>query len=246
MLHGITNTPQQYAQLAPQLFSDGHSVVVPRFPYHGYRDRMTAALERLTIEDLLATSLEAIAIGAMLAHRVDLLGISAGANLAAWLGLRVALEHVVAVSPFFGVIYLPGPVNDALAWAFERLPNTFAWWDPIRQVNQLPLHAYPRFPTRALAATLGLASGFDGTAVERYHARRLTLVLNAHDPIVNNELACRRAAAVARPDLDDETVVLSNLPYLHDIIEPTLPHGRTDLVYPVIREIVAGTYHASS
>ncbi|MBV9103556.1 MAG: alpha/beta hydrolase [Candidatus Eremiobacteraeota bacterium] len=239
LLHGITNTPQQYAALAPQLHADGHSVIAPRFPYHGYRDRLTSAVARLTIEDLLARSLEAIVTASLLAWRVEVLGISVGATVAAWLGLRVSLDNVIAVAPFFGIMYFPGSVSDALGWAFHRLPNTFVWWDPIRRDRQLPLHAYPRFPTRGLASALRLASGFKGAPLGQQHTRRFTLVFNSHEPIVNNRVASSRVTAAAGREVPVQTVVLTGLPYQHDIIEPTVPHARTDLVYPVLRELVA-------
>lgn len=238
LLHGITNSPQQYAVLAQQLFEDGHTVIAPRFPYHGYRDRMTTALEALTVEDMLAASLEAIAIAALTAERVDLVGISVGATVAAFLALKVAVDRVIAVAPFFGIIYFPAAVSDALAVAFMRVSNTYSWWDPIHQIDQLPTHAYPRFPTLALARALSLSPSFEHAEVGPDHARRLTLVLNANDPIVNNGLAWKRAREKQSDSLSVAELIFNDLPHMHDIIEPTLPHAPSDKVYPVLRDLI--------
>jgi hypothetical protein len=37
-----------------------------------------------------------------------------------------------------------------------------------------------------------------------------------------------------------DVVVLRDLPYMHDIIEPTLPRAPTGIVYPVLRRLIAG------
>jgi len=240
LLHGLTNSPQQYALLGEPHFEDGHSVIAPRFPYHGYSDRMTNALENLTLDDLLTSSLEAVSIAALLAPRVAVMGVSVGGTIAAWLALKVSVEHVIAVAPFFGIIYAPAAVSDGLAAAFMRLANTYVWWDPLHQIDQLPKHAYPRFSTLALARALGLSAGFEATAPGEEHARCLTLVLNSSDPIVNNGLASQRAHAKERGDFKVDDVVIEGLPHLHDIIEPTLPRAPTEKVYPVLRRLVNG------
>ena len=50
LFHGLTNSPAQYAQLAPDLYNSGVNVLVPRLPDHGFRDRLTTALATLTAE----------------------------------------------------------------------------------------------------------------------------------------------------------------------------------------------------
>jgi hypothetical protein len=43
------------------LYERGHNVVIPRLPYHGYRNRMTTAPAALTADDLKTCGLEGLA-----------------------------------------------------------------------------------------------------------------------------------------------------------------------------------------
>lgn len=42
LLHGITNTPVQFREFAEILFLRGANVLIPRMPFHGHEDRLTA------------------------------------------------------------------------------------------------------------------------------------------------------------------------------------------------------------
>ena len=218
LLHGFTNNPRQFAVLGPELRADGYNVIAPRFPYHGYRDRMTDALARM--------------------RAADVLGLSLAGTVCAWLAQRVAIGQAVAIAPFFGIRDLNGPANDALTAAIDVLPNAFVWWDPVHRETQLPLHAYPRFATHALAESLSI-----GEAVRRrggpLRAQRLQFVLNPGDPIVNNALAERCAATLERGGAAIEVIRASGFPPRHDVIEPTLPDPPMRSVYPFIRDLLA-------
>src|SRR5712691_9849886 len=50
-MHGITSSPVQFRDLGALFFERGYNVVIPRLPYHGYRDRLTHAHSRLTVAD---------------------------------------------------------------------------------------------------------------------------------------------------------------------------------------------------
>src|SRR4051812_13454293 len=50
--HGYTNCPFQFQALAEHFYAQGSNVFVPRLPYHGLRDRMSAEQARLTAADL--------------------------------------------------------------------------------------------------------------------------------------------------------------------------------------------------
>jgi len=238
LLHGFTNNPRQFAVLGPELHADGYNVIAPRFPYHGYRDRMTDALALMRAADVLACALEAVSLAAQTAERVDVLGISLAGTVAAWLAQRVALGQALAIAPFLGIRALGGPAGDALTAAIDTLPNVFLWWDPIHREAQEPLHAYPRFATHALAESLVI-----GEAVRRYdrpmRARKLRFLLNPGDPIVNNDLAAHCAAEMRRFGSRVEVIRATGFPPRHDVIEPTLPDPPMTTVYPVIRGLLA-------
>lgn len=233
LLHGYTNNPRQFEQLGPLLFADGHNVLAPCFPYHGYRDRMTPAVSAPRFGDWARCALTAVSLAAGLGDRVVVVGISVSGTIAAWLAAQVAIDSAIAVSPFTGARFLPKAVNDGLASAMRRLPDQRVWWDPTREEAMLPLHAYPRFSTRALGDTLrfvyALGPGSDA------HARRLDLVLNTHDPIVNNGLAKHFFEPLRDRGVDVTTIERSDFAHRHDLIESTLPGGPDTKAYELIR-----------
>jgi pimeloyl-ACP methyl ester carboxylesterase len=239
LLHGLTNSPPQYDRLAPQLFARGHSVVVPRMPYHGYGDRMTDAIGKLRRGDLEGAALQAVVIAALCGRRVAVAGISVGAVLAGWLAARVAIDVAIGIAPFCGLREVPAGANDALGALLCAAPNRFSWWDPRAKENQPPSHGYPRFSTRALGESLRLSTEIDRAPLDpSTSARRAYLVVNDHEPVVNNAHAARRFDALRRFGVGVERVTLHGLPHIHDIVEPAIPQARTELVYPKLIELI--------
>ena len=232
LLHGLTNSPPQYDLLAPQLHARGHAVIVPRMPYHGYRDRMTRALAALRPDDLEAATLEAVGIAALCGMRVVVAGISVGATVAGWVAARAAIDTAIALAPFSGIRLLPGATNDLLGSLLRALPNGFLWWDPRVKERQPPSHGYPRFATRAVGASLHVSTVQTRVEPGGPHARRAILVLNQNDPAINNAHAARRFASLRALGVGYERIVLRGLPKIHDVIEPAIPQARTELVYP--------------
>jgi hypothetical protein len=49
-MHGMTNCPQQYVELAPPFYERGYNVLIPRMPCNGLADLDTNALMDLTAE----------------------------------------------------------------------------------------------------------------------------------------------------------------------------------------------------
>ena len=236
LLHGITNSPLQYERFVPWLTARGDAVIVPRFRYHGYRNRMTDAVAKLTADDLQTDTLRSVSIAARCGKRVIVAGISVGAALAGWVAGRVAIDKAVAIAPFCGVRFLPGSVNDGFGALLRALPNRMLWWDPRAKANQQPWHAYPRFPTHALGVSLGIGSEIAGPGDA--YARRVDLVLNAHEPIINNAHASRRFGALRERGVEVVTTVWDDLPKIHDIIEPEISAARIDLVYPRLAALI--------
>lgn len=238
LLHGLSNCPLQYRRLAAQLRARGQAVIVPRFPHHGYRDRMTGALAELRAGELEATALRAVALAALCGERVAVAGISIGAALAGWLAARVGLELAVAVAPFCGIRVLPGALNDGLGALLRAAPNAFVWWDPRVKRGVPPAHGYPRFATRSIGASLRLSTDMDGLPPGPPHARRVALVLNAHDPAVNNAHARRRFGTLRERGTALDEIVWRDVPHIHDLVEPEIPQARPDLVYPRLIELL--------
>ena len=236
-MHGYTNNPRQYDALGPLLFADGHNVIAPRYPYHGYRDRMTTDIARMRMPDWAAAAIEALIIAFDAGARVVTLGISVAATVAAWLAAYFPVDLAIAISPFTAVRFFPRRANDVLTTVMRTVPDQFVWWDPVHKEEQLPLHAYPRFSLRTLASTMTFGTTLDTFASDA-RGRRVVLVLNAHEPIVNNGVARERFARLNERGVPVETLVRSDFPPRHDVIEPAIPTGPDPNVYGLIRELV--------
>ncbi len=49
LVHGVTNCPQQFVQLAPLLFDQGYNVLIPRIPWNGFLDRSGEAMRNRAV-----------------------------------------------------------------------------------------------------------------------------------------------------------------------------------------------------
>jgi pimeloyl-ACP methyl ester carboxylesterase len=237
LLHGYTNNPRQYAELGPLLHEDGHNVIAPRFPYHGYRDRMTTEIAAMRFEDWVPTALDAAALATALGERVTVFGISVAGTIAGWLASYLPIDVGIGLSPFVGVRFFNPWSNAVLAKAMRTVPDQFVWWDPTREAAQLPFHAYPRFSLHTLGETLRFGETFTSCRSDA-HGRRALLLLNAHEPIVNNALARERFAVLRERGVEVDTIERSDFPPRHDVIDPALPGGADPAVYALVRELI--------
>ena len=235
LFHGITNNPEQWLQFAPLVFNTGANVFVPRMPKHGYADRLTTALATLTAEEVLASAYEAIDIACGLGERVAILGISLGGLICAHAAQHRSDVHTsVPVDPFFALLDFPYWLSRAAQRVFLALPNMFFWWDP-RAKDSVYVHTgYARFATHGLMQTLRIGEAtIDAAAGAAPKAQRIVTIVNAKDPAVNNSVAnmlVRRWQAQRSDGI--EYRCMTDLPVNHDIVDPTNPLQRIDVVYP--------------
>lgn len=240
LVHGFTNAPPQYDVLAPMLVEAGWDVIVPRIPYHGYRDRMTDAQQFITHEDFLVAPLRASVLAARLGGAVDMAGISVGATVAAWIAQRVRLRTALMVAPAFGLKKAPDAVGAALFAGVGALPNFFPWWDPFHRERTKPFHAYPRFSTHALAQLMGIGDAVRRTAsTGTFLAQGLALALSEGEPIMNNAETLEVCDLFAARGVAVRKEIFTGLPERHDIIEPTLENQPIDIVYPALIRLLA-------
>ena len=241
LFHGLTNNPAQFAKLAPLISNLGYNVFAPRMPYHGYADRITNDLMKLTADDLRRCADEAVDIAAGLGERVAVMGISLGAVQCAYLGqYRADVAASIPIAPDFGVLQLSHPYMRVLAGALKILPNAFFWWDPRVRERMKPLTAYPRFPTKALLASLEIANEIYAVAeATAPKATRITTVVNRADPAVSNAVTHEVVTAwQSRRPSGIEWTELTGLPENHDIIDPNNPLQKIDVVYPKLIEVL--------
>jgi len=241
LLHGFTNHPGQFVQLAPMIHERGHNVFIPRLPEQGDRNRMTKRMAHLTAEALIATANEAIDIAQGLGDRVVVLGISTSGLLCAYLGqYRDDIARSIPVSPVFAMLHMNLPVNALVAKTLLLLPNFFMWWDPRNREKELPHTGYPRFPTHAMARALQIGTSIERVARdESLKARSMVVITNEKDPAVNNKVTHGVVLDWQRnaPGRIQE-FVFTTLPVNHDIIDPENAEPRTDLVYPKLLEYI--------
>jgi carboxylesterase len=240
-IHGFTNCPQQWDLFSLQMHAAGDSIVVPRLPGHGHFYRATHALAGVKAAALLATVSEAVDIACGLGERVALAGLSIGGTIAPRVALsRDDIAHTVAIVPFFAVRRFDVKMTRILSAVLETIPNFFVAWDPSGGGRQVPSYGYPKFATRMLAESLRIGLDVEAASHARAPAGRTTFLLNAHEPACNNAVTVAVHDGFERSRAGStELVVLSDLPANHDIIDPTNPNARIDLVYPALRAILS-------
>jgi pimeloyl-ACP methyl ester carboxylesterase len=241
LVHGYTNCPQQFSELGQRFFDLGYNVLLVPMPHHGLADRMTETQAQLTAEELSAYANETVDIAQGLGEKVTMLGISVGGATTAWAAQnRSDLDLAVIISPLFGFKQVPTPLTAAIMNIYSFLPDSFEWWDPVKQADAPPAYAYPRYSKHALVQTLRL--GFAMQAAAQHQppaAKKIIVVFNANDNSVNNELTMEivkiwqaHNANLTTDEFD------ANLKLGHDLIDPSQPDQKIDLVYPRLIDLV--------
>lgn len=241
LFHGLSNCPPQFRQFGDLLYKSGSNVVILRLPFHGYLDRMTEAQKDLTAKILIANAEAALAHAHTLGQRIYVVGLSAGGVTAAWVAQnRSDVDHVILLTPFFSIGFLPDWMTVPTRELFSILPNAFVWWDPRqrRSLKGSPF-AYPRFSTRAVGQLIELGTQVFAEARQAPpKALKIEILTNPADLAVNNA----RTAALVKlwEKRAPGRVKIFALPpewdLPHDFIDPWQPDQQTDRVYPILLE----------
>ena len=226
LLHGLTASPLAWDAIAAALNAAGATVVLVRLPLHGYADRLTTALQGLSVDLLTSDIAAVVAAVAALGKRIVVGGHSLGGTLAIHAAAALPqVDAVVAVAPFLGIAGVPQEAHALLTPLIRTLPNIFLWWDPIARERQEPEHGYPRYPLHALAVGMGIADAVYEDARRPPRARTVDLVINAGESSVNNRAVTRLAARWRASGAAVTLHRLRGLPPSHDIIEPARPNS---------------------
>ena len=241
LVHGYTNCPQQFHELGQQFFDLGWNVLITPLPHHGLADRMNTQHAHLKAEEMAAYADETVDIAQGLGKQVRMMGISAGGVTTAWAAqFRTDLDLAVIISPAFGFKAIPTALTALMMRLFLILPDQFAWWNPATKDALLPpVYAYPRYSRRALAQTLRLGfATIAGAKRSKPAARKLVVVHNDNDNSVNNELT-RDVVKIWQGHGADLTTYTfeANLKLGHDLIDPTQPDQKIEIVYPRLIEL---------
>jgi pimeloyl-ACP methyl ester carboxylesterase len=246
LMHGLSNGPYSFHQWAPQLHAAGHSVFLPRMPYHGHADNTTDALRFTTARELASFCDGCIDIAAGLGREIIVIGISGGGILTGWIAQnRPEVRRAVLVAPAFGLAEFGIWSNAFLMRLALLIPNMSIWKDPIlRARGPSRPHSYKRQSSHGTGEFLRL-----GLAVRRQArqtkpaAGSIVMVTNGADDSVDHyvtfetaEIWERDGADVLRYEFDKA----ANLP--HEMIDPTEPGAIPALVYPTLT-VLAETGH---
>lgn len=238
LLHGYTNSPEQFDSLARMLYREGDNVYVPRLPHHAELVHGSAALSRLTAEDLRAAADSAVDVVEGLGDTVVVVGLSLGGTMAEWIAqYRRGARRVIMVAPLMGLAHVPVTLDVPLMNLAIRLPN-------VKRVDESDSE-----PDRTLgwsSHSVGQILRF-GLAVERASVDttpangEMDVLLNGHDhtisahPVFAVDRHWRAHGATVH-----EYEISANLLLPHDVIDPRQPVRRLDVVYPVLEDLISG------
>ena len=242
LLHGFTNCPQQFDALGRQFFDRGWNVVIPRYPRHGYTDRLNTSIAELRADHLTAVANRAAEVGAGLGERLTVAGLSLGAILSGLLAHSGDIQRVVLIAPMLGLKPLPGPALTAISAAAKALPNFYMWWSNELKDSLGPPYGYPRFATHAYAALFDCGRQLVRSAREEPpRAKSIAVITNAGEPRLDNRFTYRLVESWRRHGADVETFEFPASDKLtHDLVDPGNSAQRTDYVYPVVTRLIEG------
>ena len=238
LLHGFTDSPNQFAALADSLYHAGDNVYVPRLPHHAERAGDARALAGLTAVELRKTTDSAVDVAVALGDTITVVGLSAGGTMAGWIGQhRPEVHRVVMIAPAFEAGRVPSRLEGFLINLTERLPNVTRRAAP----DTARPDRNPGFTTHALAEVLRLGTAVRSAAAHsRPRARELTLLLNDRDRTVKSAAALKLAREWAA---NGATVSVYRFP-----ASLGLPHNVLDgregndpqIVYPTLMALARG------
>ena len=243
LLHGFTNCPAQFEAIGQHFFGQGWNVLIPRYPRHGYTNRMNTAIAELRADDLVAVANRSVTAGLELGDRLAVAGLSLGAILAGYMAqTREGVDRTVLIAPMLGLKPIPGPVLTGMSRLAQALPNFYVWWNSQLKDRVGPPHGYPRFATHAYAALF--ECGRRLTAQARRTPPKspsIAVITNAAEPRLDNRFTYRMIETWRAHGADVETFefpLADGLP--HDLIDPVSNQPRvTQITYPVVERLIS-------
>ncbi len=241
LVHGYSSCPQQFHELGQRFYESGYNVLIAPLPHHGLADRMTNAHARLTAKELAVYADQAVDIARGLGGQVFMMGLSAGGVTTAWAAQhRSDIDLAVIISPAFGFKKIPTPFTAAAMNFYTILPDALEWWDPLLKEKAPPSHTYPLYSRHALVEILRL--GFATLNDARHHppaAKKIIVVLNTNDIMVNNESTDNIINVWQAGKANLTTYKFkADLKLGHDLIDPSQPNQRIDIVYPRLMGLI--------
>jgi esterase/lipase len=242
LMHGMTNCPQQFVELAPIFYEQGYNVLVPRMPHNGLADPDTDDLKYLKAAELRNCSNAMVDIARGLGDHITYLGLSVGGLMAAWVAqYRDDVNKAVIIAPSFTISpYLGVGVSRILMRLFLILPNIMT--QRLKPFKDGPDHNYLGFATRGLGEMMRFGFSIYDTSKKTSAAAQSVLVItNAADPAVNNKIPLKVAKnwkANGSKQLDQYQFD-AKYKLIHDIIDPGQKLQNVAVSYPILLDLLS-------
>jgi len=239
LLHGFTDSPSQFTELADSLYQRGDNVYVPRLPHHAERSGDARALAGMTAVQLRQTADSAADVATALGDTVVVVGLSVGGTMAAWMGQhRPEVRRVVMIAPAFEAGRVPSRLEGLLINLTERLPNVTRRSAP----DSARPDRNPGFATHALAEVLRLGKAVEKTADRAPpKAAEFAFMLNDLDRTVSMAGSLKVAkewdAHGARVSV---YAFPASLGLPHNVLDGREPGGQPALVLPEVIALAEG------
>ena len=242
LMHGMTNCPQQFVQLAPILFEQGYNVLIPRMPHNGLADPDTDDLRYLKSAELRDCSNEMVDIACGLGDHITFLGLSVGGLMAAWVAqYRDDVNKAVIIAPSFTI----GPrlgvgISRVIMRLFLILPNIMT--QRLKPFKDGPDHNYLGFATKGLGEMMRFGfSIYDVSRKRSAAAQSVLIITNAADAAVNNKIPLQVAKNWQNNGLNqlDKYEFDAKYKLIHDLIDPGQKEQNVAVTYPILLDLIS-------
>ncbi len=243
LMHGMTNCPQQFVELAPIFYEQGYNVLIPRMPHNGLADTDTDDLRYLKAAELRDSSNAIVDIARGLGDHITFLGLSVGGLMAAWVAqYRDDVNKAVIIAPSFTI----GPrlgvgVSRVIMRLFLILPNIMT--QRLKPFKDGPDHNYLGFATRGLGEMMRFGFSIYDTSKDTSAAAQSVLVItNAADAAVNNKIPLQVAKNWQTNGLKQLNKYEFDAKYklIHDLIDPGQKQQNVAVSYPILLDLLSG------
>ena len=238
--HGYTKSPNQFIELAYEIFKTGVNVWIPRLPHHGLDDKRSDEQQELSPSDLKSFVARNVDIIKGLGLKPTVLGISGGGVLAAWSASRYpGIDHTISLSPALGLRNFPKSLYSLVPGLMRWLPNRFVWWEG-EEGLVADEAGYPKLSTKALGSFLELGVDLFQMRKEPLASPKLTMILNQLDDKVDNEISAKTIEGWLKSEKNQiERIDFSDNDNLdHDIVSPEVLGAKKDRVYKLYKELI--------
>jgi len=242
LMHGMTNCPQQFVELAPIFYEQGYNVLIPRMPHNGLADTNTDDLMYLKAVELRDSSNAMVDIARGLGDHITFLGLSVGGLMAAWVAqYRDDVNKAVIIAPSFTIgPHLGVGASKIIMRLFLILPNMMT--QRLKPFKDGPDHNYLGFATRGLGEMMRFGFSIYDTCKDTSAAAQSVLVItNAADAAVNNKIPLQVANNWQTNGLKQLNTYEFDAKYklIHDLIDPGQKQQNVAVSYPILLDLLS-------